>query len=136
MKIKSKILFKIIFLAWVAIWLLFLLRGLVKGEAGDYKNLLGRTLEEKRAYVTGEEFYEFIHFCKKIIPKDSDYTVEADYDASLDYFRFAYYMYPALRDLYDPEYIVCYKVKFAKKGYDVITSLSDNKYVLKKRLKK
>ncbi len=129
---KSKKLFRIVFITWVAMWLLFLVRGLVKGEAGDYSNLFGKTLEEKRAYVTGEEFYKFILFCKEVIPEDSDYTVEADYDATMDYFRFAYYMYPALRDLDDSEYIVCYKVKFAKEGYRIVSSLSDDRYVLKK----
>ncbi len=130
---KQKTIFKAIFLVWIAIWLLFLVRGLVKEEFRDYKNLFGKTLEEKRAYVTGEEFYRFIMFCKDIIPKCSDYRLEANYDADMDYFRFAYYIYPSLRDLDDPKYIVCYKVKFRKKGYDIVASLSDNKYILKRR---
>lgn len=130
---KSKQIFRIVFIAWVVIWLLFLVRGLVKGEARDYKNLFGKSLEEKRAYVAGEEFYEFILFCKKVIPEDSDYTVKADYDATLDYFRFAYYIYPVLRNLDDPEYIACYKVKFTKEGYESVASLSDNKYILKRK---
>lgn len=129
---KTKIIFRIVFFAWVAVWLVFFARGLVKGEARDYKNLLDKTLEEKRAYVTGEEFYKFILFCKKVIPENSDYTIEAVYDATMDYFRFAYYMYPSLRDLYSPEYIACYKVKFSKKGYELIASLSEDKYLLKK----
>ena len=130
--LKSKLIFRIVFIAWVAIWLLFFVRGLAKGELRDYKYLLGRTLEEKRAYVTGKEFYEFILFCKEIIPEDSDYSVEANYDASMDYFRFAYYIFPSLRNLDNPEYIGCYKVKFQKNGYAKIASLSDDKYLLKR----
>jgi hypothetical protein len=125
--------FKIVFIAWTAVWLLFLVRGLVKGEARDYKNLLGKNLEEKRAYVTGEEFYEFIRFCREIIPEDADYTVEANYDQSMDYFRFAYYILPSLRDLEDPEYIVCYKNNYKKSGYKQITALSADKYILKRK---
>ena len=132
MALKSKLTFKIVFIAWVAMWLLFLVRGLVKGEAGDYKNLFGKNLEQKRAYVTGEEFYAFIIFCKNVIPDDSDYTVEADYDQTLDYYNFAYYIYPSLRNLNDPEYIACYKTKSTKDGYEVIASLSDDKYILRK----
>jgi len=128
----KKHIFKIIFIAWTAIWLLFLARGLVKGEAKEYACLFGRSLEEKRAYVSGKEFYDFIIFCKKIIPEDSDYTVEADYDAEMDYFRFPYYIYPALRNLEDPEYIACYKVKFSARGYRRAASLSNDKYILKK----
>jgi hypothetical protein len=130
--INSKLFFKIIFLCWTGIWLLFLIRGLAKGEISDYKHLLAKTLEEKRAYVTGEEFYEFIQFCRNIIPEDSDYTLVADYDKSIHYFTFAYYMYPSLRNLSNPEYIACYKVKFKKRNYDVIASLSKDKYILKK----
>jgi len=129
---KTKKIFRIVIIAWVAVWLLFLIRGLVKGEARDYRNLFGKSLEEKRAYVSGEGFYKFILFCKDIIPEDSDYTVEANYDASMDYFRFAYYIYPALRDLEDPEYIACYKVDFKKEGYGLIASMSGDKYVLRK----
>lgn len=129
---KCPLRLKVVFLVWVAIWLLFLVRGLAKGELRDYKNLFGMTLEEKSAYVTGEEFYEFISFCNKVIPGDSDYKVEANYDRSLDYFSFAYYIYPSLRNLYNPEYIACYKTKFAKKGYRSIASLSNDKYILRK----
>lgn len=129
---KTKLILRIVFIIWTAIWLLFLVRGLVKGEAREYKNLFGKSLEEKQAYVTGEEFYRFVTFCKSIIPQDSDYSVEANYDASMDYFRFAYYIYPSLRDLRDPEYIVCYKTKFSKRKYRRIASLSDDKYILKR----
>ena len=129
---KTKLIFRIVFIAWVAMWLLFLVRGLLKGEAIDYKNLFGKNLEDKRAHVAGEEFYEFILFCKEIIPEGSGYTVNANYDATLDYFRFAYYIYPSMRNLHNPEYIACYKVKFAKVGYKLIASFSNDKYILKK----
>ena len=133
-KIKIiKLISKIIFLAWVSIWLIFLARGLAKGEARDYKNLFGKTLEEKRAYVTGEEFYQFIQFSKKVIPEDSNYKLEANYDETMDYFRFAYYMYPSLRNLDSPEYIVCYKTKFSKKGYRKVASMASDKYILVRR---
>jgi hypothetical protein len=129
---RPKLVFKIVFITWAAIWLIFFLRGLLKGELADYKNLFGKSVEEKRAYVTGNEFYEFILFCRKVIPEDSDYTVEAKYDTTMDYFRFAYYIYPPLRNLDSPRYIACYKVKFAKDGYERIASLSDDKYILKR----
>ena len=71
-------------------------------------------------------------FCKNVIPKGSDYTVEASYDETMDYYRFAYYVYPLLRDLDDPEYIVCYKVNFSKEGYEPAAHLEGDKYILKK----
>lgn len=132
---KTKHIFRIVFITWTAMWLLFLVRGLIRGEARDYRNLFGRTLEEKRAYVTGKEFYEFIQFCRKVIPENSDYTVEAKYDATMDYFRFAYYLYPAQRNLDDPGYIACYKVRYIEQGYELAASLGSDKYILRKEKK-
>lgn len=132
MKIKPAILFRIVFVIWVFMWLLFLVRGLIKVEIKDYRNLLGKTLEEKRAYVTGKEFYEFILFCEKVIPENATFSVEAKYDDSMDYFRFPYYLYPAMRDRDNPAYIACYKVKFSKAGYSLADSLTSNKYILKR----
>jgi len=129
---NTKLLFRIVFITWVFMWLLFLVRGMVKVEIKDYKNLLGKTLEEKRAYVTGKEFYEFILFCEKVIPGNATFSVEAKYDDSMDYFRFPYYLYPAMRDIDNPGYIACYKVKFSKDKYSVAASLTDDKYILKR----
>lgn len=132
MALREKIIFRIVFVMWVFMWLMFFVRGMAKVEIKDYKNLLGKTLEERRAYVTGKEFYEFIIFSEKVIPKNATFTVEAKYDDSMDYFRFPYYLYPAMRDIDNPEYIACYKVKFSRGGYKAAASLSDNKYILKR----
>jgi hypothetical protein len=129
---NTKILFKIVFSVWVFMWLLFLVRGLIKVEIKDYRNLIGKTLEEKRAYVSGKEFYRFVLFCEGLIPKNSTYSVEAKYDQTLDYFRFAYYLYPAMRDIKNPEYIACYKMKFFKEGYYAAVSLTEDQYILKR----
>ncbi len=133
MKIKTSILFGVVFTAWVFMWLLFLVRGLVKVEIKDYRNLLGKTLEEKHAYVSGKEFYQFILFSEKAIPEDATFSIEAKYDDSMDYFRFPYYLYPAKRDLKNPEYIACYKVEFEKEGYQQAAALFADKYILKRK---
>src|SRR3989339_275712 len=127
--VSQRIIFRAVFIAWVFFWLLFLIRGLVKVEWKDYKNLFGKTLEEKEAYVSGKEFYDFTAFCKKEIPEGLTYTVEANYDQTMDYFRFAYYIYPVKRDRDNPDYIVCYKIKFAKAGYAKAAALADDKYI-------
>ena len=130
---KSKTISRIVFTTWVFMWLIFLVRGLVKGEAREYKDLFGKTLEEKRAYVAGEDFYEFILFCKATIPEDSDYKVVASYDDSLDSFFVSYHMLPILQNLDNPEYIPCYKKrKFSEKGYQPIAVLSKDKYIIKR----
>ena len=134
---KSKTIFRIVFIAWGFIWLLFLVRGLVKGEAQEYKDLFGKTLEEKRMYVAREDLYDFILFLKATIPEDSDYKVLASYDDWLDSFFVSYHMLPTLQNLDNPEYIACYKKrKFSEKGYQPIAVLSKYKYIVKRALKK
>ena len=134
--VDKEIIFKFVLIAWISIWLLFLVRGLAKGEFAEYKGLFGKTLEEKRAYVAGTEFYEFIYFCNRNIPEGADYKLVADYDDSMDYYRFAYYVYPRARNLYSPEYIICYKSRFARRGYKRIAILARDKYILRRMEKR
>ena len=130
--IGTKFFLNSILAVWVALWLAFFIRGLVKTEFKEYSDLWGKTLEEKRAIVTGREFYEFIKFCETAMPPDADFKLVAQYDRDMDYFRFPYYVYPMMRNLYCSEYIVCYKTRFEKRGYERIASLSGHKYILRR----
>jgi len=128
---KKKTFMRAVFAAWVFLWALFLIRGLVKGELAEYKALWGLNLREKRAYVTGTEFYEFLNFCKKNIPAGSDFMVRAEYDTSLGYFWAPYHLYPLTRNIRNPEYIICYKSEYEKEGYELAVRLGRDKYILK-----
>ncbi len=124
--------FRIALIAWAFVWVMFFIRGFVKGEAADYAALLNADAEGKRAYVSGEEFYAFIEFSKNVIPAGAQYTVVAEYDRSMDYFRYAYYMYPAVRDTGDPVFIACYKKQCDLPGYRRVAELAHDKYILKR----
>jgi hypothetical protein len=92
--------------AWIAVWVLFLVRPYFKkGLLGEYSHLIKLSAEEKRAYVTGRDLYDFIRFCRESIGAPSTYKVVGLEKDSIEHRRFIYYMYPSIEDD-DPAYIL------------------------------
>jgi hypothetical protein len=135
-----KTLLKIAFAVWVVLWISFTARELfVKGALKDYKVLLSRSLEGKRAYVTGDKFYGFLTFCRANMPAGVTYGLagvnkgpgKENIDPSLLERRAFYYLYPYL-PTEEPEYILVYEESGIKKdGYYRCAKLDDNSYILK-----
>ncbi len=125
--------FKIAVGVWVILWAWFLIRELfVKDNIDTYGALLQRSLEGKRSYVTGDRLYEFLTFCGNKMPEGSSYKIAGLEDGSLDKRRAAYYLYPDLEGN-DPAYILVYDHPSAVyKGYDLLTRLDAQRYILKK----
>jgi hypothetical protein len=115
--VKSAVL-KIIFLAWVIVWAFFVARELlVKDNLRDYIALAGRSLEGKRAYVTGEDLYGFLNFCRANVPSGAKVSIAGLEDGSLERRRAVYYLYP-LTESPEPEYILAYgKAAAGREGY-------------------
>ena len=102
---KSNIL-KIVFIAWVAMWIGFFARELfVKNNIRDYKALLSRTLEGKHAYVTGDKLYAFLVDCKNRMPPSATYKITGIEEGELDCRRAIYYLYPSMRSG-EPDFII------------------------------
>ena len=86
---------KTIFIVWIAVWSLFLARSLFfKGALQDYGVLLSRTLEGKRSYAYGDRFYEFLVYCKGLIPENASYELAGIDEGSIEKWRAAYFLYP------------------------------------------
>ena len=130
---NKKAIVRVVFAIWIFIWLLFLIRPYFKkGLLKEYSTLLGSSLEEKRAFVTGKELYEFIKFCKDSIVPPSSYKIIGLEEEPLSYRRAAYYLYPDI-DSPEPEFLLIYKkAGFAEKGYSIFKNLDSEKYILKK----
>jgi len=130
---KHKI-FISIFSVWIILWAFFNIRELfIKGNINDYNILLHRaTLDDKRAYVTGDRLYEFIRFCNDKLPPKATYRwVEAD-KGDHSRRRFTYYLYPHL-EMNDARFILVYDNRdVPKNGYEIFAALDDNRYILKK----
>lgn len=117
-KRSIKNLWKALFVMWIFFWLLFLIRGFVKGEFKRFKALSFATASEKKSYVLGENLYEFLVRCEKEIPVQGTYEITGELTAH-NKFRLVYYLYPRTESD-DPDYTL----KMDK---------SNDKYILRKR---
>jgi hypothetical protein len=129
---KNKILI-IIFIVWIALWAGFTARELfVKTNLRDYRALLSRTFEGKRSYVTGDNLYEFLRFCRDKSPKGSTFSLAGIEDGSIEQRRAVYYLYPLIESA-DPDLVFVYnKPGVEKTGYVPSASLDASRYILKK----
>ena len=125
---------KIGFVIWVILWPMFILRELfVKGYFYDYKALISRPLEGKRAYVTGEDFYSFLMFCRRTLRPDAKFTWIGVKKDSIDKRRGEYYLYPRLEEPDNAEFVLVYNEPHAvRNGYAVFAEKDSNSYILKK----
>ena len=131
----KSIILKLILAIWLIIWALFLVRELfIKGHIREYKTLWSRSIEDKRAYVTGDKFYEFLAFCKKSIPESAAYDLmmKSDVD-TIQERRAVYYLYPDLK-AGNPEFILVYdQPDITKAGYEIFAKFDNSSYILKKK---
>jgi len=131
-----KNIFKLAFVVWIALWAFFTFREIfLKSSFRDYKVLLSRSLEGKRAYVTGDRFYEFITFCEKSLPREATYdlTVSTQGDIEIAKMRAVYYLYPRIKKESADFILVCDVANIEKDGYEIFGKLDETRYVLKKR---
>lgn len=130
----KKNILKILFIAWIILWIAFLARELfVKANLKDYRALLSRSAEGKRSYVTGDELYGFIEFCRKAVPERASYSLIGIEDGAVEKRRAAYYLYP-MTESRDADFLFIYKISnFTRAGYDPFMKLDDSRYILRKR---
>ena len=128
----------IIFCAWIALWINFVARDLVKkGDWHDYLMLLGKNAEYKRSYTYGDDFYAFLRFAKYLIPPEAKYEFVGlanpfGGDPILDYRRGVYYLYPLLESN-DPDYVLVYKLPdYERKGFNLYAGFNEGSFILKK----
>ena len=99
------------FLTWVMLWAFFTVRELaVKGAIKEYRALLPMSLEDKHSYMTGKRLYDFVSFCRDLLPEGARYRLEGVTDGSIEKVRAVYYLYP-LVESDKPEYILAFGEK-------------------------
>lgn len=130
---RIQLIFKAVFAVWVALWVIFAARDIFfKANFTDYKALILRSPDGKRSYVTGDDLYRFIEFCRKVTPEKSSYRIEGIKEGEIERVRAVYYLYPRTESV-DYEYIFVYKSPmFAREGYALYKKLDDGRFILKK----
>lgn len=123
----------ILLIVWVVLWIVFTARELFyKGMYRDYAILLTRTLEGKRSYVTGDDLYGFIQFCRRHTPERSTFTFDGLEGASLDMRRTTYYLYPRLESD-RPDFVFVYRLpERPRDGYAIVARYEDKGYIQKR----
>lgn len=123
-----------IFAVWVTLWIIFLVRPYCKkGLIEEYRKLASLSADGRRAFVTGEDLYDYIKFCNSAMPQLSTYRIIGLEEKPLEERRSIYYLYPNTEAPL-PEFILVYGVKnFTEKNYAMFKSLNSQKYILKKR---
>lgn len=131
--LRSKYLTIAVLAVWTMIWIGFFARGMAKGKAEEYKALFGKTIDEKRAFVFGRGFYEFMKFCGDALPAGSRYHLEGNMPNDLAQGAMRYFLHPVLPSKDKPDYILCYDTDYAKSGFSVFARLDSRRYILKRK---
>lgn len=129
MKRRLMLLFLIV---WVILWASFNIRELfMKGNIHDYKVLLSKNIDDKRSYVTGDRFYEFLKFCNTVLPDSAEYRWVKTCKDELDRRRSTYYLYPHLESE-DARFVLVYDDAYMPdQAYEVFAVLDNARYILK-----
>jgi hypothetical protein len=117
---------------WVILWLVFEIRPLIKERRlAQYRALIGRPLEARRAIVYGERLCGFLNFAKAKLPQGAAYKFIGPASGSIDFVRADYYLYPLLRSE-EPDFILVYNLSgFKRTGYGLFASLDDKNFIMK-----
>ncbi len=135
---KIKILLKL-FLLVSGIWIIygaFILFSTISQSCKNYSSIAKLSLEDKRAAITGWDFYQFLMFCDKTIPERKDVRwvfPKGNFLGNSEYhfFKAYYYLYPRnFRE--DASYIMVYERPdyAAPAGYKVMAEYEKDKYIL------
>ena len=131
-----KVILRLAFIVWIALWAFFTFREMfLKSSFRDYKILLSRSLEGKRAYVAGDRLYEFITFCEGTLPQEATYDlmISIEGDIEIAKMRAVYYLYPRIKKERADFILVCDAANIQKDEYEMFGRLDETRYILKKR---
>jgi len=123
----------ILLIAWIAIWINFMARDLIKrGNLHDYKALIVRDATGKKSYTYGDYLFDFLNFCKEALPGSSDYSLVGVEKFSLRERRAVYYLYPNIKKEKASFLLVFNEPGFKRKGYVLYKKLDNFRFILKR----
>ena len=132
MSVKN--LLKLAFFVWLALWAVFFIRENKKGEYEQFFDLAKKDLEGKRAYLMGDELFEFAEFCQDNVPAGSKYKLTGLEDLSVEKVRLVYYLYPMRPSDEDYDYVLVYgRPEYEEEGFEKLSELNKSAFILKKK---
>ena len=133
--ISKQNILKAVFITWVVLWALFLIREEKTGEYDRLMKLYASNDGDKIKEFMGEDLYDFLTFVRENVPEGSDYRFEGFERFSVHAVRGRYYLWPSKGASENPEYIVVYgKEDLEVPGYEFHSRYKDSgsKYILRK----
>lgn len=121
-------------LAWLILWVIFMVRENKKGEYVKLGYLYTHSDAEKKRFIMGGDLYDFVDFCKKNIPSGGSYNLIGI--ENLDMVRARYMLWPAVMSQIEPEFILIYKSNlFIPENYELLKQFQQTGYILKRKEK-
>ncbi|MGB2629607.1 MAG: hypothetical protein WBD17_00005, partial [Candidatus Omnitrophota bacterium] len=99
---------KLVFVVWIALWVLFLVREDKDGQYGALKYLYTHSGEDRTRFIIGEPLYGFLLYCRENIPMGSSYQLLGFKKFSIDEVRARYFLWPLVSVPEDPDFKVVY----------------------------
>jgi hypothetical protein len=100
--------FKIIFIVWIVLWVLFLAREDKDGQYRMLYHLYTHDGTDNVRYVVGSDLYDFLVFCKDSIPTGFTYRLSGFKEFSIDEVRARYFLWPLKSVEKDPNFVIIY----------------------------
>jgi hypothetical protein len=119
---------------WLVLWAVFFFAENKKGDYREFFALASRGLEDKRAYLMGQDFYDFVRFCRKNVPPDATYKFVGMRLYAVEGVRAIYYLWPLKAVERDNEYYFVYG-DFElpdMTGFRKIAEFKDKAYIMKR----
>jgi len=135
MRINAKKLLCITLIAWIAIWINFIIRDMIKGKRlEEYKALITRDAQGKASYTYGERLFELLKFSAEEMPLGAEYELRGVEYSSIDFRRAVYYLYPNMC-VSEADYIlVLDEPGYSRDGYRIFKSLDSGRFILKRNI--
>jgi hypothetical protein len=120
---------------WLCLWPVFFFVPNKKGEYKDFLALVGKDLEGKRAYLLGQDYYDYIRFCRDKVPPEATYRFSGMPLYAVQEVRAIYYLWPLKAVEKDNEYYFVYgdfELPDTSVGWEKVAQYSDKAYILKR----
>ena len=98
----------------------------------EYKSLLFKSEEQRRALVYGSDLYTMLSLAKKNLPENTTFSIVGLENHSVEHRRAIYYLYP-FSESQNPQYVLVYKTPgTSRKGYNKTISIDGDTFILVK----
>ncbi|MDD5496547.1 MAG: hypothetical protein PHP46_05555 [Candidatus Omnitrophica bacterium] len=121
---------------WLVLWAVFFFAENKKGDYREFFALANKDLEGKRIYLMGQDFYEFVNFCRSTVPPGSTYEFAGMRLYAIEEVRAIYYLWPLRAVTSDNEYYFVYgdfEVPDMS-DFEKVAEFKDKAYIMKRRM--